>query len=422
MQTPTKMRVAYLISKYPAVSHTFIQREIKALRNLGWEICTFSIRKPKREELVDDEALREAVSTQNLLPIQYTELLKALVWALRTRPLTLLTTMVVAVFPPQSGFRTRLKWAAYFAESIQLAHSLHKSQCDHLHCHFGNSASNTAMLAARLARCTWSMTLHGSELNDIRGNALVEKAQRASFVVFVSANGRARVMLHAPATLWKKFHIVRCGLQIEDWSDGESEHAAQAIVCVARLSHEKAHRILLDSLAILSERDRDFKCLLVGDGPLRSEIDAQIRDLGLADRVGLAGALAPAGVRERLRGAQIAVLSSLTEGLPVSIMEAMAMRCAVVATQVGGVGELVEHNVSGLIVPPGDSIALADALDCLLGSPHQAQELGRAAAKKVRAEFAGDLSAEQLSALFKRTLSGNSTPCEREGAPPPVLR
>ena len=396
------MKIAYLVSRYPAVSHTFILREVQALRACGLMIETFSVRRSGVTEVLGLEAQTEAARTRALLPLHLKTLLRALLWAVSTRPRLTCQTLAEALALPGLTAGQHLKWLCYFVEALVLACWLARAQCTHLHCHFGNSGASTGMLAARLARLPFSLTCHGSELLQPRRHQLAEKVARASFVACVSHYGRAQLMLTAAPEHWSKLHVVRCGLP-RMRLDGDHGVSRRGILCVGRLAPEKGHLVLLDALAALRRRGAAFDCTLVGDGPLHAEIRARIAALGMDDCVRLLGALPVEKVLELYRSAAVVVLASLSEGVPVVLMEAMAAGCPIVATRVGGVPELVQHGVTGLLVAPGDVRELAEALRQVLEDPELGRRLATAAERSVWCEFRLDASVSQLMQLFGAT-------------------
>lgn len=400
------MKIAYLTSLYPYVSHTFILREVRAIRERGIEIGAFSVRRSAQCDLLGDEAKAEAAATRWLVPPRLRSYLGALVGIGGTRPLLTLGTLMAAVAQRGLTMGGRVKWLAYFLEALQMAHWLVRERFDHLHCHFGNSGSSTAMLAARLARLPFSITCHGSELNEPERFRLADKVARARFIVCVSKYGKARLMMACSPEYWPKIHVVRCGIPPVSHSAEADSRGRQGMLCVARMSPEKGHLVLLDALAILRNEGLDAHCTLVGDGPMRATIERCAAALGLTGSIIFAGPLEPERVAALYRSAGLVVLASFSEGVPIVLMEAMAHSLPVVATRVGGVPELVDHGVTGLVVAPGDAQELAEALRQVLADPRRAADMGRNGAQVVRERFSIDVSAAQLEELFSASCPG----------------
>lgn len=394
------MKIAYLTSMYPDVSHTFIVREVQALRSRGLNISTFSVRRPEARNVLGDEARREAGATRALVPPPFGSLLSAMAWSLATRPLLTVRTLLQAVAGRRMTIGRRFKWLCYFGEAVLLAFWLANGQFEHLHCHFGNSGSSTGMLAARLARIPFSITCHGSELLDIQQQRLPEKIACAAFVACVSHYGKAQLMRACDPAHWRKLQIVRCGVAPTEVLSVRRDDGPARILCVGRFSPEKGHLVLLDALAQVRDRGIPFGCTLVGDGPVRAEAEARARRLDLAQSLTFTGSIEPERVAQFYHRADIVVLASFSEGVPVVLMEAMARGLPVVATHVGGVPELIRDGHSGLLVAPGDPQALAEAMQRILADPDRATALGRNGAQSVRDKFNTAASARRIAALF----------------------
>lgn len=412
------MKIAYLTSRYPAVSHTFIAREVSAVRSRGVEVGTFSVRRATADDIRGPEAREEARHTRWLVPPAIRAIVAALLWAGLTRPLRTTRLLAIAVLRRGEPLSHRAKWLGYSLEAILLAHWLAAESYEHLHCHFGNSGSSTGWLAARLAGIPFSITCHGSELNESSRHRLAEKAAEAAFVACVSRHGKSQLMLVCRPDDWHKLHVIHCGVPMPSPSSAPTARRNE-ILCVARLSPEKGHLVLIDALAQLRQRSIHFHCTLVGDGPMRSAVEAAIHARSLVNYVTLTGSLPPDEVAARMRSASVVVLPSFTEGIPVVLMEALSHRRPVVATRVGGVAELVEHGRCGLLVSPGDPDELANALVRTLQDRAWAASLAEKGFARVRDKFCPRRSADHLMALFAEAIRQSAKGLEqKEGTAP----
>jgi colanic acid/amylovoran biosynthesis glycosyltransferase len=216
------MKIAYICSRYPAVSHTFIQREIDALRARGIDVGTFSVRRPTPADILGSESQREAAATRSLVPFSGVTLLRSVCWVWGTRPRRALQALKDAVGRRKQNMTERLLGFGYYLEAIILARWLVTEGFDHLHCHFGNSGANPAMMAAELSDISFSMTCHGSELLEPKQHRLAEKVARCAFVACVSKHGKAQLMLHCPPHHWSKLQVVHCGLSFPEIGYGSS--------------------------------------------------------------------------------------------------------------------------------------------------------------------------------------------------------
>jgi len=362
------MTVAYVVSQYPAASHTFIRREIEALRLGGVDIQTFSVRHPMASELHSPPDRVEFDNTYYLLPTKPKDLLAAHVVALAIRPISYVRVLLLALRHRVPGLRA-LIWAVFhFAEAIQLSRELERRKVRRIHNHFANSGATVGMLAAQFLQLPWSLTLHGiSETDYPAGLLLGAKIEAASFVACASEFGRAQAMRVSSPEHWNKMMIVRCALNLADLPEKPVNINKRArLICVGRLSAEKGHLGLLNAFASVRARNLDAELVLVGDGPERLRIEQAVQTLNLQDVVHLTGVLAENETLEQIAHADILVLASFMEGLPVVLMEALALGVPVVATRVAGIPELVVHEKDGLLFSPANWDELAENLSRLL--------------------------------------------------------
>lgn len=395
------MKIGYLASLYPAPSHTFIQREILELESLGVDIARFSVRKPRPDELLDETARVEAAKTRYLLPPPIFALIAAFIW-LMARRLGLGLAVLRDAVGPASGWRAKLKWIAYFVEAVVLAHWLHAEEIAHLHCHFGNAGSNTAWLAARLAKVGFSLTFHGIDLDEPIPFRHRQKLADARFAVCISSYGQGLLRANIAPGDAGKVVVIRCGFPVPEVERIQPPPDAGRLICVARLSEEKGHRVLLDALQLLAQREVDFHCTLVGGGPLAEPIAAAVVAQGLSDRVTLAGPVPNARVVEMIGQSDISVLASFGEGIPIALLESLAQQRPVVATNVGGIAELVVDGQTGLLVAAHDPIALADALETMIVDRELAHRLAEAGRLRVARQHDPKQAARDALELFQR--------------------
>ncbi len=388
------MRIAYLASRYPAVSHTFIQREVAGLRASGVPVDTFAIRRAEAGEVLSRADEAEARGTYALLPVRRSHLVRAHVMALCRSPRAYKATIAEAVRLAPPGGRGLLWQLFYLAEAILLWDRCARRGVTHLHAHFANVGSDVALLAAHFGRAAGrgprssSFTMHGStEFYDVPGFRLAEKVRAAAFVACVSDFTRSQLMLFLEEAQWPKLALVRCGVDPERFSASRrsrDEGGPVRILTVGRLVGGKGFALLLDAVATLVGRGRDVAMTVVGDGPSREELHARAARLGLAGRVDWLGAVGQDEIRDLYASADVFCLPSFAEGVPVVLMEAMAMEVAVVATRIAGIPELIDEGTSGLLVTPGRADELADALDRLVTDPELRARLGRAGRQAVR--------------------------------------
>jgi glycosyltransferase involved in cell wall biosynthesis len=408
------MKVAYLINQYPHVSHSFIRREIKAVEACGIDVVRVTVRRPG-VALVDPGDLEEERRTRVLLANGVLGLLSAFVSTSLTRPLRLARAAVLAwKFGRRSG--RILRSMVYLAEACLLVRWLVRERVEHLHAHFGTNSTDVATFAHALGGPSYSFTVHGPEEFDRPESiSLGEKISRAAFVVAISSYGRSQLFRWCRPEEWLKVKVVRCGVDSAFLAGGPLPPAAEPrLVCVGRLAEQKGQLLLIDAAGRLAAEGCDFQLVLAGDGPMRSSIEAAIAEHGLGGRVRITGWLSNDSVRAEMAGARLVVLPSFAEGLPVVLMEALALGRPVVTTYVAGIPELVRNRVNGWLVPAGDVSALADAIaEGLRADRAQLTEMGIAGAAAVRAAHDVRSEAEKLVACFAKVVGGSkSDPAE----------
>lgn len=363
--------VAYLVSRYPAVSHTFILREVQGLRALGLRVEVASVNPPDRTpaQMTRDEQ-REAEATYTLKRHGAAGAAAALVWALATRPGALWRTLRTALSLGR-GLQ-RVVALAYAAEAAMVLRWMHARGLRHLHVHFGTAAAGVGLLVRTLGAEGLSITIHGpDEFDDVAGQSLPQKVAAADTVVCISQFARSQLMRLTGPAHWAKLKLCRLGVDTQAFAPPAAATdpgpaPMLRLLCVGRLTPAKGQRLLLQACARLREEGRHFHLTLVGDGPDRQALEAERARAGLLDCVSLAGALNQDQVRAEFARADVFVLPSLAEGIPVVLMEAMASGVPVVSCPVNGIPELIEDGCNGLLSRPGDAGALAMALGRLM--------------------------------------------------------
>jgi len=301
------------------------------------------------------------------------------------------------------GLKGRLWAQAYLVEAAYLARRLRAKRVEHLHNHIGEGSAAVAALAAELAGIPFSLTIHGpNEFDRPTLLALGEKVKHSAFTATVSDFSRSQLFRWCDHEDWPKVQVVRCGVD-ESFLDRDPLPIPEQprLVCVGRLSEQKGQLVLLDAARILRDEGLEFELVLVGDGPLRAALDARIDALDLRSLVTLAGWKGSAAVAEEIVRSRVMVLPSFAEGLPVVLMEALALGRPVIGTQVAGIPELVEPGVNGWLVPPASADALAGAMREAIEAPSDLLErMGAAGATLVAERHDARTNARQLAALF----------------------
>jgi colanic acid/amylovoran biosynthesis glycosyltransferase len=397
------MRIAYLINQYPTVSHSFIRREILALERAGFEVMRISIR-GWDVDLADAEDRTERERTRYVLRDGAAALLIAVVRMLLRRPLHLLRAFAMACRMSRRSERPLSVHFFYVAEACRIEPWLRDGGIEHLHAHFGTNSAEVAMLVHVLGGPRWSFTAHGTETFDNpQLVGLTEKVLHCAFAVAVSSYGRAQMYRSVPPEHWPKIQLVHCGLDPAFLAAPVTPvPSAKRLVCVSRLSPEKGHTVLLEAARRLAAEGMNFELVLAGDGPLRGEIEALLERQGLQGRVRITGWLSGEQVRAEIGAARALVLTSFAEGLPVVLMEAMALSRPVIATLVGGIPELVQAGQHGWLVPAGDVDTLSSAMrSCLQSDTGSLTAMGSAARERVTERHDVKTEAAKLARLFR---------------------
>ncbi len=396
--------VAYLTGCYPKASHTFIEREVRALRAAGATVTTASVRRPSRSEIIGEEEAAAEADTFYVLEASMRpgRLLGAHARLLLRAPMRWFGGLGLALRTGRPGAKGFIWQLFYFVEAGVLADHLTANEVTHLHNHFADASANVTMLASELAGIPFSFTLHGpAELFEPESWHLGEKVARSTFVACISHFARSQAMLFSDPSEWTKLRIVHCGVHPDRYAATPSETASGLnLLFVGRLTAIKGLRVLFDAIERLGRRDTPLaiSLTLIGDGDDRAWAEAEAERLG---NVVLLGFKSQSEVAEALAASDALVLPSFAEGVPVVLMEAMASARPVIATRVGGVSELVEDGVSGLVVPPGDAVALADAIAEIACDPQMRRSMGAAGRAKIEAEFDVSREARWLLDLFE---------------------
>lgn len=401
--------IAYLNSFYARASDSFIRAEVIQLRGFGHTVYTFSIRKPPASELVSAEIVDEHARTDYILNHGIPALILSALLEFLRAPLATLGTLATAVRCSNPGLKGRLWPVAYFFEACYLSRQLIKKRVEHLHDHNGQGCAFVAMLASELSGVPYSLTIHGpGEFDQPMVLSLSDKIHKSRFAVAISEYGRSQLFRWSVVEDWRKIHVVHCGVNLESWVARPIENTRR-LVCVGRLAREKGHVILVEAMACLKDLPF-FEVVIVGDGPLRSEIEARAKALGVQDRVKITGWMSAEKVREEILASCAMVLPSFAEGLPVVLMEALALERPVITTMIAGIPELVEHGISGWLIPSGSIEDLVDAMRELLAMPaDRLSAMGRAGAASVRERHDQTTEARKLQALIEQAAKGQSS-------------
>jgi colanic acid/amylovoran biosynthesis glycosyltransferase len=413
------MKIAYLVNQYPKVSHSFIRREILALERQGFDVERIAVR-GWGDTLVDPEDQRERARTRYVLQGGALALAGAVLRQLCSSPLRFLRTLGLA---SRMGRRASRPWPIhmiYLAEACRVLPWLEQAGTRHLHAHFGTNSAEVAMLVHALGGPPYSFTVHGpEEFDQPEFLHIAEKIRRSAFVVAISSYGRSQLYRWIGQRDWPKVEVVHCGIEPAFHAGANTPPpAAPRLVCVGRLCEQKGQLLLVAAIDRLVRKGTAVELVLAGDGEMRPEIEALIERCALQKHVRITGWIGSDTVRAELLAARALVLPSFAEGLPVVVMEAMALRRPVLSTYVAGIPELVRPGREGWLFPAGDVDALVAALEEALAlDPAALAAMGEAAHVRVLERHAIDTEAAKLARLFRAGPQALAAPASKALAP-----
>ncbi len=396
-------KLGYLVSTYPAISHTFILREIQHLRRDGWEIVSASVNQPDRSlQQMDVYEKKEAELTYGIKAHGVIGALKAVWWAFSIHGLR--SMKMLRSSWNMGGTAKPWKGLAYGVEALMVARWMAQQGVRHLHVHFGNAGATVGLLTKRLNGCHLSLTIHGpDEFDDVPGQHLALKMKEADAVICISQFARSQLMRISDSAHWHKMKVCRLGVDPAQFPL-RTKAASEVVqmLCVGRLTPAKCQVLLVQACAQLRDAGLSFHLKMVGAGPDRSRIVDEVALLDLQSHITMTGALNQNEVKEAFAQADVFVLPSLAEGIPVVLMEAMCSGVPCVTTPVNGIPELIEHGVSGLLATPGDVASLTAQLQRMLSSSDLRKSLAEAARDKVTSDFDLAKNVRLLGDLFQQ--------------------
>jgi len=395
------------VSRYPAVSHTFILREVRLLRTRGFDVNVASVNEPDRDtaQMTLDER-DETERTYYLKRHGLRGALAAHLDALR-RPLRYLHGLRYALSLGGGDLKRILFGLFYFTEALMLARWMSTRNVDHLHVHFATAAANIALILKHSHGIGLSLTVHGpDEFYDAPGQHLTEKLEAADFVVCISRFARSQVMKLTSAGHWHKFEVCPLGVDPHRYTPVArgAENRPFTLLSVGRLTSAKGQRVLVDAAAQLAAVGKAFRLIIVGTGPDETELHRAVEAGGLSGYVEFTGALNQREVLDWYARADTFVLPSFAEGVPVVLMEAMACGIPCVTTRITGIPELIRDGRDGLLVTPSDSQELAAALARLMDDTELRDRLAREGRERVREHYNLARNVDRLGRMFESRL------------------
>lgn len=399
--------ITYVVSQYPAISHTFILGEVNGIVSEGIEVTVASINAPDRpfEQLTtaEQDAYNHTVFVKSAL----LKKLPHYVWsALKAYPKGVAKSLWSALRAGVAYPRTLPHQIAYWLEAMVVADTAKQNNSTQLHAHFSTQGCTVAMLASEMTGIPFSVTVHGpDEFYQVNEQHLEKKFAKANFIVCISDFAKSQVMKYTQFADWKKLHVNNLGVDASLFHPTEKSNTTPTLLCVGRLCNAKGQGVLIQAAKLLRERDIDFMLRFVGDGPDRESLEAFTAKNQLSKQVEFVGKVNHDQVQVLQREADVFVIPSFAEGIPIVLMEAMASGTPCVTTHITGIPELFTHKHDGLLVRPGNAVMLADALETLLKDASLRESIAAAALITVKEKWCIHKSNQRLAQLFTRLLS-----------------
>ncbi len=434
---PVRARVAYVLSRFPKLTETFVLFEMKELerqgvaveifpllraRNTGthpegaslWRKARELFCKPATNAVMHEEA-RPYVERAHFTPLLGAGIAWSNLLTFARQPLTYLRTLTTLVRANWGSRNYLLGGLLMFPKSVDLARRMQRVGITHVHAHFASHPTTTAFVVHRLTGIPYTFTAHGADIH-VDQHMLPEKLDEAAAVVAISRDNVRFLAEHGGREFVEKIEVVHCGVDVsvfrprewtpEDRAERGTVERPLRITCIGTLYEVKGQRHLVEACRLLAERGRQVRCHLVGDGEDLAALRQQAVGAGLGEQVVFEGRRTRTEIADLLQRTDVLVTPSVVardgrrEGIPVVLMEGMASGLPVVASRLSGIPELVEDDVCGLLVEPGNADAIATALERLAADPVLRRDLGEAARAKVLAEFDLETNARRLAALI----------------------
>ena len=397
----TSLHVTYILSSYPGLTTTFVDREITILRRMGIDLHVIALRPPETILSLDQKEIQKRVTY--LAPLGKLSLIKAHLRFLVTHPRRYLSTLLYLVTRPHSSFLSRRKTVRQFSQGVHAASLLRRTPVNHIHAHFIHAAI-VALVVSRLLRVPYSVTAHASGDIFVKPVMLREKLSGAKFIATCTRYNQEYLNKVGKGVFGDRVKCIYHGLDVQRYQRKQplALNGRPVILGVGQLKERKGFNDLIDACGMIKELGLDFECRIIGEGPLRPQLEARVRQLDLADRVTLMGALTQEEVIDQYERASLFALPAVLarngdrDGIPNVILEALAMELPVVSTRHSAVPEVIDDGVNGLLVEPGDSAALAQALLKLLENPEFGRVLGCRGRQTVVEKFDPEKNAHQL--------------------------
>jgi glycosyltransferase involved in cell wall biosynthesis len=387
---PTRS-LAYLVSQYPAVSMTFVLREVLQLREMGFRIDAATINPPDRtRDRMTPEEAAEAARTYCVKSHGVPGAALAHLQTILASPIGYCRGVGLAFALGGLDLKRLFLNFMYLTEALMVGQWMKRNRQRHLHCHLAQQAATVGLYVRRVFAFDYSVTVHGpDEFYDARGQYLSEKIAAADFTICISSFARSQMMLLSPQIHWNKLIVSRLGVDPQLFSPAARNATPETfeILCVGRLTPAKGQHLLIDAVERLAQQKRRVWLRLAGNGPDESFLREHAANIEFPESVIFEGAVNQDRIRSLYAAADVFCLPSFAEGIPVVLMEAMAMGLPCVTTNITGIPELIRNGIDGLLVAPSDLDALVEALVTLMDDPALRERLAASGRARILEHF-----------------------------------
>lgn len=404
------LKVAYIMSRFPKITETFILYEMLAMQKQEIQVEVYPLLREK-VDVMHPEA-EQFVEAAHFQPFISLPIIRANLYFLRKKPRVYLATLWDLLRANWGSFGFFTGALGIFPKVVLFAYQMKAENIDHVHAHFASHPAAAGFIIRRLVDIPYSFTAHGSDLHRDR-HMLCEKVNEAAFVVPISDYNRELILSECQKNHQGKVTVIHCGVDTDvfrfrsDKTPYEKAENPFMILCIGTLHEVKGQAYLIEACRKLQDRGIDFKCNFVGDGPDMKSLAVLVDKAGLSEKIIFHGRQTRDEIARLLQDADVLAAPSVPtrdgrrEGIPVVLMEAMGSGVPVVASNISGIPELVEDNVTGLLVPPRDATSLANAIECYIADPGLRRRLGQAGRERVVGDFDLNKNAVKLAILFK---------------------
>jgi glycosyltransferase involved in cell wall biosynthesis len=404
-------KIAYIMSRFPHLPETFILREMNALERHGWQICLYPL--IRQDQSVIHEDARRWIERVRYVPFFSVAVLKENVITFLKMPLKYVRTWLRLFFENLSSLDFLMRSLAVFPKAVSMAARMGEEGVRHIHAHYATHPALAAWVIHQLAGISYSVTVHAHDIF-VDKAMLKTKLEAAAFIVAISDFNRRYLAEHVGSHLLRKIDVIHCGIDPAWYQEKQGIRETLTkrleIINVGSLQPYKGHLHLVEACSLLKERGLRFRCRIIGDGALHQRLERLIEREELQDDVFLLGALPQEEVAGLLPTADCYVQPSVItpegkmEGIPVALMEAYAAGLPVIATNISGIPELVRPGETGFLVPPEDSLALADMIMHLHHHFDHARQLAKQGRELVLDQFDLDQNVQLLAARFAEVI------------------